>query len=189
MRFIFVLLTTVMAFPALSAWQLDNQNSRLSFVTIKKSHVAEVSKFEQLKGSVDNSGKVAFNIELASVNTNIGIRDDRMKEHLFNTKLFPSATFTSQLDMAAFKKIAVGKTAILPLSGSIGLHGQNQQVNVDVLVAKLTKNSFVVSSLQPVVIKASGFDLVKGINKLKELAGLPSISNVVPVSFVLTFNQ
>jgi len=47
----------------------------------------------------------------------------------------------------------------------------------------------VVSSLAPVIVQANEFGLVAGVEKLKELAGLPSISLAVPVSFVLTLAQ
>jgi hypothetical protein len=47
----------------------------------------------------------------------------------------------------------------------------------------------VVTTLQPVIIKAEDFALVAGINKLKSLASLPSIAYSVPVSFVLTFTE
>jgi hypothetical protein len=38
------------------------------------------------------------------------------------------------------------------------------------------------------VIKASDFNLSKGIEKLKELAGLSVISDSVPVTFYITLN-
>jgi hypothetical protein len=46
-----------------------------------------------------------------------------------------------------------------------------------------------VTTVQPVIIKAEDFALVAGINKLQALAKLPSIAYTVPVSFVLTFQK
>jgi hypothetical protein len=57
------------------------------------------------------------------------------------------------------------------------------------MVAKLSDKQFIVSSLQPILLNAKNFSLVAGVQKLQELAKLPSISNAVPVSFVLTFNR
>jgi hypothetical protein len=57
------------------------------------------------------------------------------------------------------------------------------------MVAKLSEKNMIVTTLQPLIIKAEDFALVAGINKLKSLASLPSIAYAVPVSFVLTFSQ
>ncbi|WDE11618.1 YceI family protein [Thalassomonas haliotis] len=183
------LLVSLTTFPAFSAWLLDNQFSKLSFVTIKKGDIAENHHFARLAGKVNKSGKVNFTVDLTSVDTKIAIRDDRMKQFLFNTDKFPKANFKAKLDMQKIDKLASGKTLLMPLTGSISLHGQKQEVSTQVLVAKLSKDKFVVSSMQPVLINAKNYDLVAGVAKLRELAGLPSISNAVPVSFVLSFNQ
>lgn len=189
MRFLLLIVLSFFISPAFSAWQLDNQSSSLNFVTIKKGDVAEAHKFMRLEGSVTDEGKVNFSIDLTSVNTQIEIRDERMKEFLFNTKLFPKANFSAQLDMTLLNKIAAGKSILMSFSGDISLHGEKQQVNVQVMVAKLSDNQFIVSSLKPIIINAKNFSLIAGVQKLQELAKLPSISNAVPVSFVLTFNR
>lgn len=188
MRFL-LLMISFLAFPAFSAWQLDNQSSTLNFVTIKKGDIAEVHTFTQLEGSVSDGGKIDFSIALTSVNTKIDKRDQRMKEFLFNTKIFPKAMFTAQLDMTLLNKIAAGKSILMSFSGEISLHGEKQSVTVQVLVAKLSDQQFIVSSLQPILLHAKNFSLVAGVQKLQELAKLPSISNAVPVNFVLTFNR
>lgn len=186
---ILLLLVSLTAFPAFSAWILDNHSSQVSFVTIKKGDIGEAHHFSRLSGTVDKSAKVNFAIDLSSVDSSIAIRDDRMKQFLFNTKLYPQATFTAKLDMELIDGLASGKTLNMPISGSISLHGQEQEISTSVLVAKLSKDKFIVSSLKPVIINAKSYDLVAGVAKLQELAGLPSISNAVPVSFVLTYNQ
>jgi len=182
-------LVSLVTFPAFSAYQLDNQLSSLSFISIKKGDIAEVHQFNQLAGSVDDNGKVSFSIDLSSVNTNIPIRDDRMKEHLFNINVFPKATFNAQLDMTKLSAIQVGSSGVMKLTGDINLHGQTQKVMLEVLVANLSDNKLVVSSMKPVIINAQRFALVDGVKKLQELAGLPSISNAVPLSFVLSFKK
>jgi polyisoprenoid-binding protein YceI len=184
-----LLLIILITFPAFSAWHLDNDKSSVSFISIKKSDVAEAHHFNQLNGNVDNSGKVSFDIDLLSVDTNIAIRNERMKEFLFNTEIFPKATFTAQLDMNKFNAIAKNSSGVMKLIGEINLHGHFQKVMVDVLIAKLSDKEFIVSSMKPVLLNADKFALGAGVRKLKELAKLPSISHAVPVSFVLSFNE
>ena len=186
MRFILLFISLV-AFPALSEWQLDNQHSSLSFISIKKSEIAEVHQFKQLSGSLTSDGQVSFKIDLLSVDTNVAIRNERMKEFLFNTDLYPTASFDAQLNMEKFNLITIGRTGTLTLTGEIDLHGKKQKVMSDVLVAKLSEKSFVVSSMKPIILNAQQFGLTEGVKKLQALARLPSISNAVPVSFVLTF--
>lgn len=184
-----LLLITLITFPAFSAWQLDNDKSSVSFISTKKSDVAEAHHFNQLSGNIENNGQVNFVIDLISVDTNIAIRNERMKEFLFNTETFPKARFTAQLDMNKFNSIAKNSSGVMKLTGEINLHGHFQKVMVDVLVAKLSDKAFIVSSIKPILLNADKFALGAGIRKLKELAKLPSISNAVPVSFVLSFNQ
>jgi polyisoprenoid-binding protein YceI len=188
MRFILLFIGLV-AFPALSNWQLDNHHSSLSFISIKNTDIAEAHHFNQLSGSLTNDGQISFIIDLLSVDTNIAIRNDRMKQFLFNTKLFPTANFNAQLDMKKFHLIAVGQTGLLKLAGEVNLHGRKQKMMFDVLVAKLSEKSFVVSAMKPVLLNAQQFGLSDGVKKLQELAKLPSISAAVPLSFVLTFNE
>jgi hypothetical protein len=53
--------------------------------------------------------------------------------------------------------------------------------------AKLDNATVMVASTQPLVIDAAKFGLSDGVEKLREIAGLDSISNAVPVTFVMTF--
>lgn len=189
MRTLLILIVSLLTFPAFSAWQLDNDNSTLSFVSIKKNSVAEVHSFTKLTGAINTQGLVNIDVDLTSVNTNIAIRDDRMKEHLFETSLFSKATFTTQLNLSIFEKLTVGSSQQMKLTGTIALHGQRQDVVVNILVVRLNINTVIASTQSPFIIKAEAFKLVAGINKLQTLAGLPSISQAVPVSFVVTFKQ
>ena len=91
--------------------------------------------------------------------------------------------------MDKFNAIAKNSSGVMKLTGEINLHGKIHKVMVDVLVAKLSDNEIIVSSMKPVLLNAQKFGLDAGVNKLKELAKLPSISNAVPVSFVLSFIQ
>jgi len=44
-----------------------------------------------------------------------------------------------------------------------------------------------VASTKPLIVDAAKFGMTEGVEKLREIAGLQSISNAVPVSFVMTF--
>jgi len=187
---IFVLsLSLFVASPAYSAWQLDANQSTLAFVSIKKGTIAESHRFKKFSGRIEDNGLASITIELSSVDTNIAVRDNRMTEFLFETNKFAQARFSTQLKRHDIDAIAVGSSQKMILNGSLDLHGQQQELVLNVMVAKLSEKNMMVTTLQPVIVKAEDFALVAGVNKLKSLAKLPSIAYSVPVSFVLTFTQ
>lgn len=188
MRLVCVLMTCLAIFPAFGQWQLQPDFSELTFMTIKNHKIAENHRFKQFSGQFSNN-KVSLTINLSSVDTNIAIRDQRMKEHLFSVTNYPEATFTAKLDNKRISEIKQGQSKRLKITGNINLHGMSQSIDTEVLVAKLSKNSIQVTSLQPLLIRAEDFALVAGINKLQQLAGLDSIAYSVPLSFSLTFTQ
>jgi polyisoprenoid-binding protein YceI len=187
---IFILsLSILIAAPAYSAWKLDSSKSSLTFVSIKKDTIAENHRFKDFFGGIIVKGLANISIDLSSVDTNIAIRDQRMAEHLFETVKFAQASFSVQLNKNAINAIASGSSKNMTLKGSLDLHGQQQELTVNVVVMKLSEKNMVVTTKEPVIIKAEDFALVAGINKLKSLAHLPSIAYSVPVSFVLTFTE
>ncbi len=187
---IFILsLSILITAPAYSAWTLDSSKSSLTFVSIKKGTVAENHRFKDFSGGINDKGLAKISIDLSSVDTKIAIRDQRMAEHLFETVKFAQANFSVQLNQNKIDAIASGSSKNMILKGNLDLHGQQQEVTVSVMVMKLSEKNMVVTTLQPVIIKAEDFALVAGINKLKSLANLPSIAYSVPVSFVLTFTE
>jgi polyisoprenoid-binding protein YceI len=178
----------ILAFNVQAAeWKLDNSDSTLNFISTKKTHVSEIHQFKELTGSVKADGQVTVSIDLASVDTSIEVRNERMKLYLFDTANFTSANLTTKVDPTLFDTLPVGDTSALTLDSVLDLHGKAMPLTLDVIVTRLSSDKLSVVSLRPVLVKASEFDLVAGIDKLQELAGLPSIGHTVPVSFYLNF--
>lgn len=177
--------------PTWAEWQLVPDKSHLSFVSTKKQHIAESHTFKGLQGSVDNDSVGTVAVDLASVDTKIEIRDERMRETLFETKEYPTAVFTTHVDPMRVRSISEwppGDQQTMFLEGELSLHGSKHPIGADVIVTKSGVNRVQVASARPVIIQAENFNLVQGIIKLAEIAGLPSISHAVPVNFLLTFD-
>lgn len=172
---------------ALADWDVNNEASRVSFVSVKNNTVAEAHYFETLSGRLTEDGTFTLDIDLASVKTNIDIRDERMREHLFNTATFQTMTVTANAS-SLFETLEGASQVVGTLSATISLNGQDKQQDIDVLVAKNPDGGLMVSSLMPVLVNPSDFALQEGIDTLKSLAGLDSITRAVPVSFVLTLD-
>jgi YceI-like domain len=169
-------------------WSLDNGASVLSFVTVKAEHVAEVHTFDMLSGEIGDSGDIEISIELASVNTMIPIRNERMQEMLFETSMFPNATVTGKVNLDVITGLEAGTSFTREIDFELSLHGQSVNLSADVQITR-TGEGAVVSTLKPIVVMADSFALTAGVEKLREVAGLPSISRAVPVSFTVVFTQ
>lgn len=167
-------------------WAIDNDHSRVAFVSTKAGNVAEVHRFGNVSGTLGDDGAFAVDITLDSVDTGIEIRDERMRDLLFETDRYPRARLSAQLDMAQLKTIAPGEQGSVTAEAELNLHGQRANLTIDAAVARLEDGTLLVTSEEPLVITASQFELLAGVERLRELAGLPSISPAVPVTFRLT---
>ena len=171
--------------PFLAAqWSLDNEASTLSFVTVKVEHVAEVHTFDRLNGSISTNGAVNIEIELASVNTLVPIRNERMQSMLFETNLFPTATIAGNVDITTFVGMSPGDYEKVALTFDLALRNQSKTYTTEVMVTRID-SGLMVSTIKPIVVTADSFDLLSGVEALREVAGLPSISRATPVSFQL----
>lgn len=182
-------LLSLTSLDLLANWTVNNEQSTVSFISVKKSNVMEAHHFNQLTGTLSADGKFSLNINLASVDTGISIRDQRMKEHLFQQSKFANATVSASLSADTISQLKINKTTPLSLSANLDLHGHKKAITLLLDVVKLSDSSLIVSNRKPVFIKANDFSLVKGIETLRNLAGLPSIATTVPVSFSLRLNK
>ncbi|WP_395605783.1 YceI family protein [Pseudomonas sp. B16120] len=183
---VFALLTCA-AVPAHADWYLDNESSRLSFVTTQNTEVAEVQRFLVLHGKVDAKGAARLEVELDSINSGIPLRDERMRKELFEIKTFPEAQISAQINLQPINDLASGAQLELRLPLSVTLHGKTQTYSAELLATRLDERRFQVVTLEPVVLHAEDFDLAPGVATLRKAAGLKSISLSVPVGAVLIF--
>ncbi|WP_163834542.1 YceI family protein [Spartinivicinus ruber] len=174
---------------AMADWKLNNELSRLSFVSIKKEHIAESHFFSNVQGGVDAAGQINVMVKLDSVQTNIDIRNERMRQYLFETSKYPNAVITGKIDINKALKLVPGATSTETVKLNLNMHGQTHPIDATLAVAKLKDKKIVVSTLQPILLNASKYGLTPGIDKLKELAGLNSISFAVPVTFELVLEK
>ncbi|WP_223484020.1 YceI family protein [Pseudomonas sp. A-RE-19] len=168
-------------------WYLDGESSRLSFISTKNANICEVQRFLVLHGKVDPNGLAEVEVELESVNSGIPLRDERMRKELFEIQTFPEALITTQIDLRPINDLAPGAQLELRLPLTVNLHGKQHQYNAELLATRLDDRRFQVVTLEPLVISAEDFDLAPGLESLRKVAGLSSISLSVPVSAVLIF--
>lgn len=176
----------VLAFPAHAAWSVNSDTAAFHFVTTKNVNISEVQRFKKVTGQLSDTGKLEFRVDLKSLSTQIEIRDQRMLDLLFEVAKFPDeAVFTAQVDPGVMKQALAQKNLSTEVKGSLSLHGKTQPVSAKLQLMTLDGKSLIAATREPVLIKALDFALEGGIEKLREIMGLPSIGGVVPVNFVL----
>jgi polyisoprenoid-binding protein YceI len=174
-------------------WAIDSNQSSLNFVTTKAGQqgvagISETQSFKRYSGGIDQSGKIALNIDLASVDTGVEIRDERMRTMLWNVKATPQATFTAQLPADALK--SVGSTGVqnIELNGQLQMGGQTKPVIANVRVSKLANDQLLVVTRNPILINANDYGLRPGVEALREVMGLNFLAGSAPVSFTLVLS-
>ena len=170
------------------SWQLDSTLSQLTFSTTKKIHVVENMTFTELSGGISSDGIATLNIALASVESGIDIRSERMRNFLFETSLFPSATVTLPVDTVELSSLAVGESVVLNIIASLNLHGVTNDITTNLKVSRLSTGQIMVQNVAPILVVADAYDLEGGIEELRTIANLNSIGKVVPVDFTLFFS-
>ena len=166
---------------AFADWQIG-PGSQVQFVSIKNNTVGEVSHFETLSGSVTDAGDVEVRVVLDSVETNVGIRNERMKTMLFEVGLYPEAVITAQLDAGSMAALSSGGVTNVALQ--IDLHGQSVTKDAQLNVA-VTDQGVSATTTQPILLTAAEFGLEGGVAALQAVAGLNAISRVIPVTVAL----
>jgi polyisoprenoid-binding protein YceI len=187
-----IALTGVLALgasPVLAGWTLDPERSAVTYVTIKSTNIPENNQFKEMRGQIDATGQAVVTLMLDSVETLVPIRNERMREILFDTANYKEAELKARIDPKALESLAVGQIQRIAAEGQLSLHGQSQTLTLSMMVGRLDANTLMVASTEPLLIEASKFGLSANLEKLREIAGLPSISEAVPVVFVVTFTQ
>ncbi len=186
-RFVTVLFVTLFSQSLLAGWALDSAASTFHFLSTKKNSIAEIHSFERLSGSIGDDGRATLAIDLASVQTGVDIRDQRMRDMLFEVSRFAQATAQLTVAPAQLEALNPGDQLHLRQDATIDLHGVSKTMPVDLLVTRLGDGSLQVQTLKPIILNAPDFGLAQGVEALRAIVNLSSIDTAVPVTFNLRF--
>jgi hypothetical protein len=180
------LLLATASVGALAQWDLDGDRSAVQFMSVKNASVAELHHFRSITGGISDTGAAQIALDLDSVETLVPIRNQRMRELLFETVRFPAAMLRAEVP-SSLSELPMGETRDTSIEVEVDLHGVKQSYIAEVLVTRLNDGALQVVISQPIVVKAADFGLEAGIEVLREVAGLQNISTAVPVSGQLVF--
>ena len=175
-----LLITLVVTGSAHAGWDLT-ASSRVGFVSIKNNSIGENNVFEQVTGSISDAGRVALSIDLTSVETGVGIRNERLQRMLFEVGKFPTATVQATLSTSQLDALNAGGSASETVKVTVSVHG----MSVDKLAALsvgVSEDGLRVTSIQPIVVTAQDFGLESGVAALQAIAGLNAISRSIPIT-------
>ena len=169
-------------------WTLNTSDSYLNFATTKNTHNLEVHNFTGIRGDINTAGVATLSIDLNTVNTGVALRDQRMRDLLFETANHPVATVTVNVPTGLISGLTVGQTTRADITASLNLHGVTANITTKVSVQKLTASRVVVQSLPPVLVKAETYSLTAGVEALRAAVAIASINASVPVDFALVYD-
>ncbi len=170
-------------------WTLSSDTSSIGFVSIKNGDTAESHMFSGLSGGVSDAGAVEVSIPLANVETFIDIRNERMRDILFKVADFPAATVSAEIPLDDFADLEVGARQSTDIEITVAANDSDAVYDAAVYVTRISDASVAVSTARPVIADIRDFNYDDGIEQLREIAGLDSISPAVPVTFDLVFEQ
>lgn len=169
-----------------NGWTLDAENSKISFGSVKNHYNGESHSFAEISGSVSPSGEAVVAIALASVQTNVDKRNERLIKHVFTAG--PTAELSAQIDMDAMASLPVGGMTNMMVEGDLTLLGEPIPLDVSMFAVRVAEDKVVVMSDDLIFLAADEAGLDTGLDTLADLAGLDDITRAVPASLRLVFD-
>lgn len=184
-RFISCAALLLMTQATLADWRLTSA-SKVGYVSIKNNAIAEHNVFSGVTGSLSKKGQLKINIDLSTVETQVDIRNQRMRELFFEVTQYPQAVVTAELDVQELAQIDSGAPLEIVKPFTLSLHGVEATAEAHLRVVAVGGRAWV-STARPILISAADFGLEGGVSALQKIAGLEAIAAVVPVSIDLKF--
>ena len=169
----------------LADWRLTAA-SKVGYVSIKNNVIAEHNYFSGVTGSLNKDGQLKVSIDLSTVETQVDIRNQRMRDLFFEVTQYPEAIVTAQLDMQELAQVESGAPLELVKPFTLSLHGVESTAEAHLRIVSVGGRAWV-STVRPILISAADFGLEGGVSALRKIAGLEAIAAVVPVSVDLKF--
>ncbi len=162
-------------------WTLSEAGSNLHFISVKKGKIMESSTFAGLGGTIDEAGNAQFAVALDSIDTSVDLRNVRMRFLFFETFLHAQAEITTKVDSSMLEGLQENGSITAMLPFNLNLRGIDKKLEAEVIITLIGENRVSIAAAQPVIMKLEDFDLIAGMEKLQEAAGV----EIVPATSVL----
>jgi len=166
------------------SWRLNKDTSELVIASTKNSQITERHNLSFQSGAITKQGVARLVVDLLSIETNIPIRNERMRKYLFDNQ--PQAIIEMSLTPSELQQLMAGQSSAVSLPAAVTANGT--KLSVPVAVRTNSDGGGVVVSGET-QIDVAKFGYGPGIEQLRVIAGLAAISTTVPVSFRLQFDR
>jgi len=166
------------------SWRLNKDTSELVIASTKNSQITERHNLSFQSGAITKQGVARLVVDLLSIETNIPIRNERMRKYLFDNQ--PQAIIEMSLTFSELQQLMAGQSSAVTLPAAVTANGT--KLSVPVAVRTNSDGGGVVVSGET-QIDVAKFGYGPGIEQLRVIAGLAAISTTVPVSFRLQFDR
>jgi polyisoprenoid-binding protein YceI len=185
MKKLALVVAAALSFSAAADWSVNSAQSSLNFVSVKNDVVAETHSFKDLTGKLTEAGEFAVAIPALSIDTAIPIRNERILEHVLAAKQYATINAKGKVDSKVLTGLKTGDSVVVDQALDLTLLTKTQSLTAKVKVTKVSDSQLVVTTVAPIMLDVTKFDLGAGVEKLRELAGLKAISPLVPTTFSL----
>ncbi|KOO59322.1 hypothetical protein WH43_04545 [Rheinheimera sp. KL1] len=189
MKKLALVVAAALSFSAAADWSVNSAQSSLNFVSVKNDVVAETHSFKDLTGSLTEAGEFAVTIPAMSIDTIIPIRNERILEHVLAAKQYGTINAKGKVDSKVLAGLKTGDSLVVDQALDLTLLTKTQSLTAKVKVTKVSDSQLVVTTIAPIMLDVTKFDLGAGVEKLRELAGLKAISPMVPTTFSLVLTK
>ncbi len=181
-----VMMTSTVFADGHITWKSVAEESRVAFGSIKRNVAGEVHHFNNVVGTVKENGDVSITIDLASIETNIDIRNERMIKHVFQEGK-AAAVITGKINMDEINGLKPGQTDVIEIEAKFTFAGIENDIDAEMLVARLSEDRVLVSTADFIMLSTEDLGIDPGVDILKKLADLSGITRVTPVAIRMVF--
>ncbi len=186
-RIVACVVLAALPLAAVADWVVARDRSAVTYLSSKMTAtfqtVFENNRFNGFSGGINDAGEVMLDIDLNSVDTGVEIRDERIRQYVFDVAHHPRATVRLAVGAPA-QHYPPGRTQTV--EAALTMRGVTRKVKGEISVAR-AGDSLVVQTTAPILVNAVDYGMLDGFGKLKELVGLFNIPATIPVSFKLVF--
>jgi polyisoprenoid-binding protein YceI len=115
-------------------------------------------KSSQLQGLIDlDKNLLDFYLDLNTLKTGIGLRDRHMRDNYLETKKFPFAEFTGEIQEGT--DIPVGETRKVTARGKFKIHGIEREIEVPGTLKRTSENEMILDATFNVLLSDYDIDI------------------------------
>lgn len=180
--------------PLSGTYQVDGDDSYVSFTSIKNHHLPVSGRFDGVSGSItipDKSPEKStgtFTLDLTTLDTGLKERDTNILQYFFeaigDSVVGEKATFSigpMKAKDEVTSPLPLNKPVRLIANGKMKVHDKKLSQKLLLTVTRTAEERIQVTTRDPYVFEIEKFEMVEPLNKLMEVCDHDAVSKIVPI--------